>query len=137
MLYRYIQQKYENSEHRILAGGAASLTVSMLIFVNVPGTFIEWLTFSIMGGAYYTNMTATNICIVRIAQEKAKTWVPFGHGMFGLGALVAAINIKVFGINAFLVLAVLYLAIIIVFLSFVTPVPPDDRLLDKKKDDTH
>ena len=78
---------------------------------------------SLAGGAYYTAITATNICILLIVTDKKGVQIIMGYALFGLGALLSPQLIGIFEEDAYFYLGFFYAGITV--LCWLYPMPSD------------
>ena len=75
-------------EHRILVGGTIGVSLAIILFAEI-GTYIGgWISIIIYGCCSYCSMTTVNICLVNISVNNPG-YIPFAHGIYGVGALLS------------------------------------------------
>lgn len=97
LLFKYIHSKeHHKLEHKVLVGSGIVYVVFMVLFVQWGGRLGQWVSMNLTGGAYYTTITAANICILLIVADKKGVQIVMGYAFFGVGALLSPQLIGIF-----------------------------------------
>lgn len=75
----------------------------------------------VMGGGHYAILTETNSCLLLVAQERAGSWMPLAHGMFGMGALISPQLLRLMELEAYYCIAAIYLIFVMACFHFGSP----------------
>lgn len=73
------------------------------------------------GGRHYAILTETNSCLLLVAQERAGSWMPLAHGMFGMGALISPQLLRLMELEAYYCIAAIYLIFVMACFHFGSP----------------
>lgn len=122
-LYKFIHSKgHHGLEHKVLIGSGIVYLFFMVLFVEWGGRVGQWVSMSLTGGAYYTTITAANICILLIVADKKGVQIIMGYAFFGVGALLSPQLIGIFEEDAYFYLGFFYEGISV--LCWLYPMPP-------------
>ena len=106
--------------------------IFMIAFVEWKTTLGEFISFSVIGGGHFTIFTATNICVLRVARQKAGDWLPIVHGVVGIGALSSPLLIRILEIKAFYLVAGVYFVFSVLCLCNPAPFEEDSELINNE-----
>ena len=110
VVFKWLQkQKFSNFGHKVISCHVLIDIVFLNIFSNIRSPFWEFVTWLCMGSSRYCVLTATNICLMGISGNKASSWLIFVNAIFGVGALLSPILIRLFELNYYQILGLCYL----------------------------
>jgi fucose permease len=104
---------------------------AMWLFMLWESKTGAWVAMIMMGAAYYTTITAVNICLLSIIDEHTKKYMLYVYAMFGVGGISSPQVVQIFEHNSYYYIPAFFLVMLIG--ALVIKAPGSDSGKQKKE----